>query len=306
MRSQAFAARPDVSDRLLVPPAALHQDGAFTRAQARRAGFTDDRQRRLLARGEWTPIAGPVLRHAEVPMGPWLQARAVSLLGRWVASHSTAALLWGWSAPAGLHGIRTVGRPSPSLVSHHLPLAGSDVFEVAGIRVTTPERTLADLLCWLAEEPAVQLVTDAFRRGLLEPSDLVVAARSVRGRTGASRARSLALSCAGRPFSVLEWRFHAIACRVADGWRFNVQLTGPGGHTLVVDALHEASGLVVELDGRRHHGDDRFQADRTRDQLLAVLGYRVLRFTWDDVVHRPERVAEILRIVIDAEARRSA
>jgi hypothetical protein len=63
-----------------------------------------------------------------------------------------------------------------------------------------------------------------------------------------------------------------------------------------VDCLGRAERVVVELDGRRHHGGVVARAaDRRRDNALAAAGWRVLRITWDDVVDRPEEVLAWLR-----------
>ena len=62
-----------------------------------------------------------------------------------------------------------------------------------------------------------------------------------------------------------------------------------------VDALHEGLGIVVELDGKRFHGPERFQRDRTRDQRLVAMGHVVLRFTWADLEDRPDEVRAIIR-----------
>ncbi|MBJ7289313.1 DUF559 domain-containing protein [Williamsia sp.] len=44
--------------------------------------------------------------------------------------------------------------------------------------------------------------------------------------------------------------------------------------------------LVIEVDSVAHHtGVDRYESDRTRDRLLAQLGYLPLRFTYRQVVH---------------------
>jgi dephospho-CoA kinase len=55
---------------------------------------------------------------------------------------------------------------------------------------------------------------------------------------------------------------------------------------------------VVEVDGRRWHPDP--AVDRERDNRLAELGWRVLRFTWADVVHRPEVVVAAVRAALAA------
>jgi very-short-patch-repair endonuclease len=58
--------------------------------------------------------------------------------------------------------------------------------------------------------------------------------------------------------------------------------------------------LVVEVDGAAYHTDPvRFEADRHRDALLSHLGYRVLRFSYHQVMYLwPEVEAAILAAVI--------
>ena len=57
--------------------------------------------------------------------------------------------------------------------------------------------------------------------------------------------------------------------------------------------------LVLEVDSVAHHtGEERYQADRTRDQKLIALGYIVVRVTFEDVMHRWSEVAEQLLAVI--------
>jgi very-short-patch-repair endonuclease len=57
--------------------------------------------------------------------------------------------------------------------------------------------------------------------------------------------------------------------------------------------------LVVEIDGALHHaGAEAFRADRERDALLTALGYRVIRFTYDQVVRRWDEVEHVLRVLI--------
>jgi very-short-patch-repair endonuclease len=58
--------------------------------------------------------------------------------------------------------------------------------------------------------------------------------------------------------------------------------------------------LVVEVDGAAYHTDPaRFEADRHRDAVLSRLGYRVLRFSYHQVMHLwPEVEAAILAAVL--------
>jgi very-short-patch-repair endonuclease len=54
--------------------------------------------------------------------------------------------------------------------------------------------------------------------------------------------------------------------------------------------------LIVETDGRDPHTIHKaFGADRRRDARLMLLGWRVVRFTWQQVVGEPAYVATTLR-----------
>lgn len=58
-----------------------------------------------------------------------------------------------------------------------------------------------------------------------------------------------------------------------------------------VDFHWPLEGLVVEVDGRRFHSSrNRFEADRDRDGTLLAAGCTVLRFTWSQLVERPNKV----------------
>ena len=61
---------------------------------------------------------------------------------------------------------------------------------------------------------------------------------------------------------------------------------------------------MIEVDGRAAHGPDRFQADLARQNMLVATGCTVLRYTWLDLVARPEDVlAEIRRTLAALQAR---
>jgi very-short-patch-repair endonuclease len=63
-----------------------------------------------------------------------------------------------------------------------------------------------------------------------------------------------------------------------------------------VDFHWPARRLVVETDGRATHAHAlAFDRDRRRDVDLELAGWHVLRLTWRDVVHEPERVTTLLR-----------
>lgn len=64
--------------------------------------------------------------------------------------------------------------------------------------------------------------------------------------------------------------------------RLQVKVPGVGRVDLVV-----GKRLVIEVDGRNFHADpEKFEADRRRDARLSARGFRVLRFSYNQVMHR--------------------
>jgi very-short-patch-repair endonuclease len=57
-------------------------------------------------------------------------------------------------------------------------------------------------------------------------------------------------------------------------------------HGYEVDLFWPDQRLVVEIDGYAFHSSRRaFERDRARDAALQAAGYRVVRFTWRQIVH---------------------
>jgi very-short-patch-repair endonuclease len=55
----------------------------------------------------------------------------------------------------------------------------------------------------------------------------------------------------------------------------------------------------VETDGWEHHGTRAaFEADRSRDAELTMAGYRLVRFTYAQLKHEPDRVARTLSALL--------
>jgi very-short-patch-repair endonuclease len=70
----------------------------------------------------------------------------------------------------------------------------------------------------------------------------------------------------------------------------------------VADFICHAAHLVVELDGESHDFVSRQRSDTARDRWFESQGYKVLRFTNEEVLTNLEGVVETIR----AEARRVA
>ena len=63
-----------------------------------------------------------------------------------------------------------------------------------------------------------------------------------------------------------------------------------------VEVVYRDTSLLIEADSRRHHSSFSDQiTDRRRDNQFMAEGYRVLRFTWDDLEQRPSWVASTVR-----------
>jgi very-short-patch-repair endonuclease len=84
----------------------------------------------------------------------------------------------------------------------------------------------------------------------------------------------------------LLWR-HLKAHRLA---RLGFRRQSPMGN-YIADFVAHSCKLVVEVDGESHDFEERIRRDEQRDRWFASRGYRVLRFTNDDVMRNLEGVA---------------
>jgi very-short-patch-repair endonuclease len=78
-----------------------------------------------------------------------------------------------------------------------------------------------------------------------------------------------------------------------------------GGLVLHPDIADPLRGIVVEAESWEYHGKRQadFERDCERYTLLAVSGWLVLRFTWKQVMHRPEWVVARINQAVAAAAR---
>ena len=67
------------------------------------------------------------------------------------------------------------------------------------------------------------------------------------------------------------------------------------GSVARVDFAYPDVKLAIELDGAAYHSSlNARHRDRTRENRIVALGWRVLRFTWNDVCEHPD---DVLRCV---------
>ncbi len=72
-----------------------------------------------------------------------------------------------------------------------------------------------------------------------------------------------------------------------------------GGH--IVDLYAPKAKLVIEIDGSQHLQGDHVQKDRRRDEYLASLGLKVLRFDSREVLKESDAVIEVIYRAIAAQ-----
>ena len=100
------------------------------------------------------------------------------------------------------------------------------------------------------------------------------------------RARAKQLRRTMTRAETLLWR-HLKAHRLE---RLGFRRQSPMGN-YVVDFVAHSCKLVVEVDGESHDFEERVRHDEERDRWFTSRGYRVLRFTNDDVIRNLEGVA---------------
>ena len=67
----------------------------------------------------------------------------------------------------------------------------------------------------------------------------------------------------------------------------------------IVDFYCPAANLVIECDGGQHFTDEGLDADSVRDEALAQLGLRVLRFDNKQVLAETDAVVEQIYCVVN-------
>ena len=70
----------------------------------------------------------------------------------------------------------------------------------------------------------------------------------------------------------------------------------------IVDFYCPAANLVIECDGSQHFTEDGLEADRIRDEALAQLGLKVLRFDNGQVMGQIDDVVDVIYQFIQQES----
>ncbi len=306
---------------LAIGSIASSQFGLIRRDQAMDLGAASNSIAGLVREGVWTRVAPSVYR-VSGSVSSWEQEVMLAALSAGdgaVASHQTAALLWklGDLDPHPIHVATTRPRwRRRSFTVHRLTdLAEPHLTQRSGIPVTTPTRTVLDIAAvvppWTTER-----VLDAALRGRLTSVEALaelVDDLSRQGKRGVKLVRRLVEARAdwkGITESELEDRFRRLVQAEALPLplaQFDVRVDGK--FLARVDFAYPEQLVAVELDGYAYHSDQvAFARDRERQNRVLMAGFKLLRYTARDLIHRPEQVAfelrEALAFPVNLEPRR--
>ncbi|MFE5485962.1 hypothetical protein [Streptomyces sp. NPDC056527] len=302
--------------------ARLARGGVLLTAWAYAAGWSGgSRLGRRLRHEGWQRIC----RGAWVVPGKevdWkVRARAVQLLRpELVCSHGTAAVLHRVEVLDATRDVGEVleftagrgvgGSTRPDLRVHRTGgLAEQDMCVRSGLRVTSPARTVGDLMrsCGTREAAVVAADSALSRRTVRgtrrEPivHHEALAAELTARRPGAPRARRwlpLTNAASGSPAETIA-RLHMHDAGLHP--ECQPLLHSRSGRTLRPDFLFREAGLAIEIEGYAFHGTRQAHArdiHRFNELTDCPAIHRVLRFTATDVFHHPTHMLTTIRTAL--------
>jgi very-short-patch-repair endonuclease len=275
------------------------QDGVLTLAQANYCGLSRHAVNRRVRSGHWRRCSPGVFFVDDRPFTDAARVRAAVWGYGLEAVASGLAAAWWHGLTKFAPGIVEVTVPRSSHHPHRdgvrmrrRDLARIDVVERNALRVTEFALTVVEAA--VRFRGGAVLMDSALQRHV-ELRDLWRAHLRNKGRHGSPAARRLLQAAADGARSEAK-RLLVKLLREAGitGWRTNYPV---GGYK--VDVGFPKQKVAIEVDGWAFHSDaEVFVKDRNRQNKIALLGWKVLRFTWLDLIEYPERViAEIWRAI---------
>jgi hypothetical protein len=265
------------------------QHGLLTVQQARASGLSRSQLRTLVRTGRVRVVDGRCLSVHPAPTEhkAIVRERALAALLRLPAAARitciTAAELFGWE--------RSGLVPDDGLVHVYLPRAHRRTAP-AGVRLHVgPPVDQSDWAWDVRCLPQPQVLADLIRRLPVAEATVVVES-ALRVDSCLAAATTTLPHARGLSESALEalglalWRLAALPQPIQQA---TIRLDGR--FVARVDFLWPEAMLVVELDGMAKYVEPRALRDEKRRQnALVAQGFVVLRFSWADVVHRPNAV----------------
>ncbi len=263
-------------------------DAALLRANVGRKGI-----RRALKRGALVHVAR---NRYSLPITDDALALARSVNGYLILE--SAALHWGWEVrmPPDVPQVTVPrGKRSTAEGAVRIDVQREDVDGWATNRLQTA------LMCaaHLDFADALAVVDSALRHRDVTEAALARGAAAIPGERGkrARRVVAYADGSAANPFeSALRGCAIAAGVEVVPQFRMLV-----GDLAFHPDLANPILGIALEAESWEFHGKDRrdFDRDCARYTAMTATGWRVLRFTWKEVMFEQERVTAVIRATAD-------
>ena len=296
---------------------ASKQYGAFTTKQFISCGRSRAALHRAIAAGSFTSPHPGVYVVAGAPAS-WEQSLLAAILAAGpgaVASHRSGGRLWEMTDQSDDTVEITVPRSrGPRLkgvtVHRSSDLVDGHVIEFNRIPVTKPARVIVDLGSVLPADKVEDALDRALTRRLTSIAGVEWMLNEVPrlGRNGAGvAARILDDRALGRAAAdgQLEPRMARLLTKAGlppAVYHFVIR-DGAGRFLAEVDFAYPELRLAIEVDGWSIHGTPRAMGkDFVRQNGLVPYRWHVLRFTWDQVVRKPEYVAATIAAALSALA----
>jgi very-short-patch-repair endonuclease len=300
---QVWAAEQPPDDTRLAE-LAERQHGVVCRRQLSALGFSSQAIKTLVSRKRLHRLHRSVyaVGHTRLKaQGRWMAAVLACGPGA-VLSHRDAAAL---------HDLRPVGSGKIDVTApsrHRLPgirahyfriLHAQDTTTVDGIPVTSLARTYLDLAEIISHARLIDMLEDGERQSKLDVSAIDATIARNPGRHGIEPLQAAMAELTDAP-PMLQSRLERAFRHIARAHDLPMPQFNGYAEGLLVDMVWREHRLVVEVDGRKWHiGKRAFAEDRRRDRTLVRAGWRVVRFTEDQVEQDPAGVAaelsELLR-----------
>jgi len=276
------------------------QHGVVSRAQLLAAG----QSARVIDRGVEAGRLRPVFRgvyavgHVALRREGWWLAALLACGNGATLSHRTAATLWRLRTdpplPIDITTATNHGRKHARITTHRSRLHPLDALVIDDLRVTTPSRTIVDLAAILNGRALREAIERAQDMQRFDPDDVRATLARAPRRPGTRRLTDLIALLQPAMDNVrshLERLFLALTRKA--------RLPKPEPNVTIAgrarDFVWREQRLVVETDGYRYHSTRQGRRrDNRRDRQLTALGWRPVRFTYEEIAFEPAEVADEL------------
>lgn len=284
---------------------AQKQYGLLSLDQGRELGYSEN-----ALRSSWDRFLPTVFRRPEVPGSWYQQGMGLTLWGggETALSHQSAAALLRFKGftPGEVHvvSVRNARRLPGWAHVHHMSEIPPGGRKVRGIPVLPPWITMLQVCGIVPRATAGSVFDDGLFRGMFSLPQMawVLATHGGSGHRGSGVLHDLIEErSTGTRYVPPESELEALLYKLVESavdippaerqhWEWD------GTQWRRFDLAWPAVRLLIEVDGWDTHGSrEAFQADRRRDAMMVAMGWRVLRFTWDDIVNRPDYVLTTIR-----------